>query len=230
MSAAPAAIFFDVDFTLIYPGPTFQGVGYESFCRKHGITVDRSRFDAAVKAASSVLDDEQEHVYDAAIFVRYTRRVIEAMGGTGPALDACAREIYDEWAACQHFFLYDDVLPVLGELASRGIKLGLISNSHRCMTAFQTHFALRGLIAAAVSSAEHGYMKPHRSIFDAALAQAGVRAGDAVMVGDSLTHDIAGALGAGMTGVLVHRSDAPAPHAPGIRTIRTLWELVGEGK
>jgi hypothetical protein len=38
------AIFFDVDFTLIYPGPTFQGEGYEQFARDHGMAVERSRF------------------------------------------------------------------------------------------------------------------------------------------------------------------------------------------
>jgi len=26
-----SAVFFDVDFTLIYPGPTFQGEGYRRF-------------------------------------------------------------------------------------------------------------------------------------------------------------------------------------------------------
>jgi hypothetical protein len=71
-----AAVFFDVDFTLIYPGPTFQGEGYERFCTQHGILVDPSRFAKAVRAASSILDDEQQHVYDADIFVRYTRRII----------------------------------------------------------------------------------------------------------------------------------------------------------
>jgi hypothetical protein len=29
------AVFFDVDFTLIYPGPTFQGEGYARFCARH---------------------------------------------------------------------------------------------------------------------------------------------------------------------------------------------------
>ena len=108
MSAANApvrALFFDVDFTLIYPGPTFRGEGYAHFCRKHGIVIDESRFGSAVAAASSVLDDEQDHVYSADIFVRYTGRVIEGMGGTGPRVEACAREIYDEWAICQHFSL-----------------------------------------------------------------------------------------------------------------------------
>ena len=150
------------------------------------------------------------------------------MGGTGDRLDDCAREIYGEWAANQHFFLYDDVPPVLTELAARGLKLGLISNSHRCLSSFQQHFELEGLIAAAVSSSEHGYMKPHPSIFESALTLAGVTAAESVMVGDSLTHDIDGARRVGMRGVLVHRSDDPAPttDVPVIRTMGELLKLV----
>jgi len=33
-------VFFDVDFTLIYPGPRFQASGYHEFCARHGIDVD----------------------------------------------------------------------------------------------------------------------------------------------------------------------------------------------
>jgi putative hydrolase of the HAD superfamily len=218
------AVFFDVDFTLIYPGPTFQGEGYARFCARHGITVDSSRFSAAVRAASSILDDAQEHVYDAEIFVRYTGRIIQEMGGTGAAVVDCAREIYDEWAENQHFFLYEDVEPVLRVLASRGLKIGLISNSHRPLAAFEQHFELDGLITAAVSSSEHGYMKPHPSIFTAAMTLAGVQASESMMVGDSLSHDIDGARRAGMRGVLVHRSDDPAP-ATDVPVIRSMNEL-----
>jgi putative hydrolase of the HAD superfamily len=218
------AVFFDVDYTLIYPGPTFQGEGYQRFCAAHGIEVDPSRFAAAVRDASSILVDEQDHVYDDEIFVRYTRRIIEAMGGTGERLDVCARQVYDEWAACQHFFLYDDVAPVLRRLAGDGLKIGLISNSHRCLSAFQQHFELDGLIDAAVSSSEHGYMKPHPSIFEAALKLMDVPPGEAMMVGDSLTHDISGACRVGMRGVLVHRSDDPPP-ATDVPVIRSLVEL-----
>ena len=229
MSTSPvAAVFFDVDFTLIYPGPTFQGVGYRRFCEGHGIVVDEGRCPDAVRAASALLDEHQEHVYEDAIFVRYTRRIIEEMGGTGPALDACAREMYAEWAACHHFFLYDDVIEVLRLLAARGLRLGLISNSHRPMAAFQEHFGLGGIITAAVSSADHGRMKPHPSIFEEALTQAGVRAHEAVMVGDSLSHDIEGARRVGMRGVLVHRSSDPVPAGAGtydVPVVRSLAEL-----
>ena len=121
--------------------------------------------------------------------------------------------------------MYDDVPDALRTLAARGIKLGLISNSHRCLTSFQQHFELDGLIAAAISSAEHGYMKPHPSIFEAALKLVGVAPEAAVMVGDSLTHDIAGARRAGMQGVLVHRSSQPIAAPEDVPVIRSLVEL-----
>jgi putative hydrolase of the HAD superfamily len=220
------AVFFDVDFTLIYPGPTFQGEGYAVFCQRHGIDVDPARFPDAVLAASSALTDDQDHVYDAAIFVRYTRRIIEEMGGAGERLDACAEEIYAEWAACQHFFLYDDVAPVLRELAARGLKIGLISNSHRCLASFERHFDLQGLIAAAISSSEHGYLKPHPSIFESALKVAGVSAWESVMVGDSYPHDVEGARLVGMRGILVQRaSHMPTAVPADVPVIRDLSKL-----
>jgi putative hydrolase of the HAD superfamily len=224
------AVFFDVDFTLIYPGPTFRGEGYREFCARHGMDVDPSRFNRAVANAAPLLDAPGDAKYDHEIFVAYTRRIIEQMGGEGPTLDACAREIYAEWAACQHFELYDEVPRVLGDLASRGVRIGLISNSHRCLASFQSHFELQGLIAGAVSSSEHGFMKPHASIFAAALQLVNVPAAEAMMVGDSVRQDVEGALGAGMRAVLLHRSDGVHPlegelARKGVPVISSLEEL-----
>ena len=125
-----------------------------------------------------------------------------------------------------HFEMYDDVEPVLSELWKRGIVLGVISNSHRSLDAFREHFQLDTMVTAAVSSAEHGYMKPHPSIFEAALTQAGVAPGEAAMVGDSLKADIEGAVAAGMRGFLLRRSgDVPPAMPPGVTVIGTLREL-----
>jgi putative hydrolase of the HAD superfamily len=224
------AVLFDVDFTLIAPGPMFRAEGYGSFCARHGMRVDRARFDAAVASAASVLDSVGDAPYDAEIFIAYTRHIIEHMGGAGAAVDGCAREIYAEWAACRHFDLYDDVPGVLRALSAAGIRIGLISNSHRCLASFQSHFDLQDMIAAAVSSSEHGFMKPHASIFTAALKMAGVRPEEAVMVGDSIRQDVDGALHAGMRAVLLHRSPGPHPRATelasrGVPVIESLAEL-----
>ncbi len=218
------AVFFDVDFTLIYPGPTFQGEGYRHFCARYGVDVDPSAFDHAVASASTVLDS-QGGIYDPQVFITYTRRIIEGMGGAGPGVEAAARDIYGEWAACQHFSLYDDVEDVLRDLHRTGLKIGLISNTQRCLSSFERHFALEGLFSVALSSFEHGYMKPHRSIFEAALKATGARPEQAVMVGDSYAHDIEGALGAGLRAVLVCRSGLAEPAAPGVPVIASLRDL-----
>lgn len=218
------AVFFDIDFTLIHPGPAFQGSGYREFCARHGVDVDPLVFDQAVTRAGDVLDPGSGE-YDAQVYIDYTCRIIEGMGGCGPHVETAAREIYREWAACHHFFLYDDVPDVLRELHGRGIKIGLISNSHRCMESFQSHFALEGLFAAAVTSAEHGYMKPHPSIFETALRQASAEPSESVMVGDSLTHDVEGARRLGMRAVLLSRSERTEPCPPEVPVIRTLREL-----
>ena len=228
------AVVFDVDFTLIYPGPVFRGEGYQAFSKRYDIDVDPSKFEAAVASASSLLDDSEGSPYDHELFVAYTRHIIEQMGGAAAAdraLDACAREIYAEWARSHHFELYDDVPAALRELTGAGLKIGLISNSHRPLDEFQSHFELRGYVSAAVSSAEHGYMKPHPSIFLSALAELDVAPKDAVMVGDSLRHDIEGALNIGMRAVWLHRGDGAAPqslaiHDGSVPVIRSLRELV----
>jgi putative hydrolase of the HAD superfamily len=229
------AVFFDVDFTLIYPGPTFRGEGYQALCARYGMDLDPARFEGAVAGAAPLLDTPDDTLYHDDIFIAYTRRIIEGMGGDGERLDDAAREIYREWAACHHFELFEDVAEVLRALAAGGVRLGLISNSHRCLASFQEHFELQGLIAAAVSSADHGLMKPHPSIFRAALALADVAPGDAMMVGDSVRQDVEGALRAGMRAVLLHRGDVPhsreielaSAGVPVIRSLRELLPLLG---
>ena len=218
------AVFFDVDFTLIHPGPAFQGHGYAEFCARHAVTVDAAKFDAAVAAASSSLHTDGS-AYDPEIFVAYTKRIIEGMGGSGPGADRAARDLYDAWAACHHFTLYEEVPEVLRGLHADGYTIGLISNTQRSLLAFEQHFELDGLFAVAISSSEHGYMKPHPSIFEEGLRRANVAASEAVMVGDSVPHDIAGALGLGMRGILVARSGLSTGAPPEVPVITSLREL-----
>jgi FMN phosphatase YigB (HAD superfamily) len=60
---------------------------------------------------------------------------------------------------------------------------------------------------------------------EALLERAGVRANEAMMVGDSLAHDVAGARRVGMRGVLLVRGGDPPDVDAGIDVIRTLIEL-----
>ena len=221
------AVFFDVDFTLIYPGPTFQAEGYRRACAAHGIGVDPAKFDAATAASSFILDEVEEQIYTHDVFIHYTASIIEKMGGRGANVVDVAREIYDQWSVNHHFEIYDDVAPVLETLRKRGFVVGAISNSHRSLDAFREHFSLSDFITVSVSGAEHGYMKPHKSIFDAALDRAKVRPDEAMMVGDSFKHDIEGALNAGWHAVLLRRSgEVPYALPKTLPVIQTLPQLL----
>jgi HAD superfamily hydrolase (TIGR01662 family) len=165
-------------------------------------------------------------VYDDGLFIHYTATIIEHMGGRGAGVTPAARRIYEQWATNHHFEMYEDVAEVLAGLAQRGFTVGAISNSHRSLKAFTEHFQLAHLITTVVSSAEHGYMKPHPSIFQTALERAGVSAAESLMVGDSLHADIEGALAVGMHAVLLRRSgEVPSSVPSGVRVIRSLFEL-----
>jgi FMN hydrolase / 5-amino-6-(5-phospho-D-ribitylamino)uracil phosphatase len=220
------AVFFDVDFTLIHPGPRFHGAGYAATCAEHGVTVDASRFEAAVAYALPMLDDLEDPLYDHDLFIRYTAAIIEQMGGSGARVRTAAAQIYDAWAANHHFDLYDDVHDVLPALAAQGLELGVISNSHRSLEAFTEHFELDRFIRTHVSAHPNRYMKPHRSIFETALTSARVKASEAVMVGDSLKADVHGALGAGLGAVWLRRSGDDSAERPAtVPLIRRLHDL-----
>jgi len=221
-----AAVFFDVDFTLIHPGPRFQGVGYHATCVRHGLQVDAARFEQAVAGAAAVLESSDQ-LYAASLYVDYTRRIIELMGGSGPGADAAARELYDEWAQHHPFSLYDDVTETLQQLRRQGVRLGLISNSHRPLDTFRSHFELDDLISVSVSSSDHGFLKPHPKIFQSALELMQVSASDAVMVGDSFTQDVMGARAAGMRGILLARGVPDRRAGADVTVIRGLSELPG---
>jgi len=169
--------------------------------------------------------DSTEHAFDPQVFIDYTARIIELMGGDPEMAIAPAREIHDEWASDDHFTLYDDVDATLRALKAQGIRLGLISNGHRSLSAFQSHFELHGLISVSISSLDHGYMKPHASIFRAALEAIGVPAAQAAMVGDSYPHDVIGAELVGMRGILLARDGRCLPAGVTGSVIRSLTEL-----
>lgn len=220
---ATAAVFFDVDFTLIHPGPRFQASGYFETCVRHGVTVDPAKFESALAGAAGVLDSTDQ-LFNPQVYIDYTARIIELMGGDAGRSHAPAREIYDDWAVNHHFTLYDDVDATLRELKARGLQLGLITNGHRSLTAFQSYFDLDGLIDVTLSSRQHGYMKPHASIFRAALELAQAKPEESVMVGDSYTHDVLGAESVGMRGILIARGGS-APEGITAPVIRSLSEL-----
>lgn len=108
---------------------------------------------------------------------------------------------------------YEEVPGALRALRAQGLRLVVLSNWDVSLHEQLAATGLAELVDGAVSSAEAGVGKPHPAIFARALELAGVGPAEAVMVGDSVDTDVAGALGAGLHAVLVDRFDALAAPA-----------------
>lgn len=122
------------------------------------------------------------------------------------------------------FAPFPDAAPALDALRRRGARLVVVSNWDVSLHDALEATGLAGRLDGALSSAELGRAKPDPAIFEEALRRAGVQAGEAVHVGDSLEHDVAGARAAGIRPVLVARDGGPAP--AGVAVVRSLAELV----
>ena len=197
------AVLFDVDFTLAKPGPALGPQGYVAAGERHGLTLDAARFNEARDAALVHLERHPELDHDDEIWFAFTERIVFGMGGEQPASYACAVDITRGWELHENFELYEDTAPVLRELRTAGLKIGLLTNSSRDVHAFALHHRLE--VDAAIGSLGHGKTKPHASIFQAVLDLLGVRPAEAVMVGDTVEDDIEGARALGMRAILVDR-------------------------
>jgi len=197
------AVLFDVDFTLVKPGPDLGPEGYRLLGRRFGLELDPARYAEARAAAIETVERHPELDHDEEVWVLFTERIIRGMGGDSDRAYECAVEMTRGWEKAANFELFEDTLPVLAELRAHGLKIGLVSNTGRDLAAFVAHHALD--VDAAVGSAKHGKTKPHPAIFLSALEELGVRAEEAAMVGDSPEDDIAGARALGMRAFLVDR-------------------------
>ena len=103
------------------------------------------------------------------------------------------------------FEAFADAAPALEQLRARGMRLVVVSNWDWSLTDVLGGAGLLPLLDGVISSAEVGASKPDRAIFDAALEAAGCSAAEAVHVGDSVEHDIAGARAAGIRPLLLSR-------------------------
>jgi FMN hydrolase / 5-amino-6-(5-phospho-D-ribitylamino)uracil phosphatase len=219
------AVLFDVDFTLSRPGPELGPEGYRRLGERHGLLLEPSRYDASRLAALEDLQRHPELEHDEELWILFTEQIVRGMGGDGEGARACAVEMVAAWERHEHFTLYDDVLPTLADLRRHGLKIGLVSNGQRDLDAFVSHHALD--VDAAVGSATFGRLKPHPSIFLAAVERLGVEPPDAVMVGDSYEDDIEGARALGMLAFLIDREGLYPDDPDRLEDLRSLPAALG---
>ncbi|TML10799.1 MAG: HAD family hydrolase [Actinobacteria bacterium] len=164
---AVRAVLFDVDFTLCRPGPELSAERYARIAARHGVTLDPALYEQAREAAVLNLKRHPELLHDDSIWHRFTEEIFTGMGGPGDLASECATEIEQGWEVSENFELYEDALAALEELRKARLRIGLVSNGIRDLTEFVAHHRLD--VDAIVDSRSHGRVKPHPTIFEAAL-------------------------------------------------------------
>ena len=99
-----------------------------------------------------------------------------------------------------NWILEEEAIATLKKLEGDGYRLGLISNAgdDRDVHQLTDKFGISSLFDYIITSAGCGYRKPHPRIFEMALSNWYFLPSEAVMVGDNIEADIAGAKSAGM--------------------------------
>jgi putative hydrolase of the HAD superfamily len=223
-------VLFDAGDTLLAPAPSFQG-RFVAVAAAHGLPLEEAAVDAAVAAAvreAAWPSDWTDPATQRRFWMGFYRDVLAGLGhgGDGPEL---AEALFEAFSDPAGYRLFDDVWPALDQLAGRGIRLGVVSNFEPWLEEILDLQGVGDRFAAVAISGKLGVAKPDPRIFKAALDAAGADPGATVHVGDQPVNDVAGAMAAGITPVLIDRfgrhPDAGGAHR--VEDLGGLLELVG---
>ena len=134
----------------------------------------------------------------------------------------------------QAFEVRPEVLRVLDWAKTRN-RTAMISNFSYAPTLYESldYFGIRSAFETVVVSAEVGWCKPHRIIFNQTFRKMSIQPNEALFVGDQLFVDVYGALNCGMHVVWIEtkRQDwlPPEMQLPACKptyTVQTISEII----
>ncbi len=205
------AIFFDLYYTLVRYEPPQEELEANAL-KEFGIDTSPDVFSRPMVVANEFIYQEiarrplskRSKEETIALYAQFQRIVLKEAG-----IEPEEKLVLGMLGKMQQFktklVLFDDVIPALKDLKSRGLILGLISNVERDLTATMNELGLPSWLDIVVTSLDAGFSKPQPEIFEEAVRRAGVQPSQAVYVGDQYQIDCVGAERAGMKGILIDR-------------------------
>lgn len=192
--------------------------------QRFGLEVTAAEAERAIAAEIRYYRSHMNEGRDDRTVAELRRRCAAELRGALPDLSNVGEQaLTDALIASLQFALFDDAREALQAAWQHGLRVVVVSNWDSSLAQVLERVGLADVIDGVVSSAAVGAAKPDPAIFEAALAVARVAAGEALHVGDSLEHDIAGARAAGIAAVWLNRDGAAAP--TGVRAVGSLREL-----
>jgi HAD superfamily hydrolase (TIGR01509 family) len=135
----------------------------------------------------------------------------------------------DAELAREHVRLFDDTVPFLTELRSRGVLIALVSNCSDTTRPLLEELGVIRLADSVILSCEVGSVKPSPEIYLSALEDLGVAATDAVMIDDQPSFCV-GAEAVGVRAIQIVRRDldgqVPESAFPVVRSLLDAWRYL----
>lgn len=226
------AVFLDIGDTIMRPNPSWEHV-YALAFEEFGLTVSIDELHRALREAYHHGGWGMEAGFEPSAETSFRRTVeIDAAAiaalGLEPMPEAFYRRLAEMFLATSHWHVFPDAYPALAALRERGLTVGAVSNWVWNLPELLHALDLVGGFDFIAASARIGYEKPHRRIFEWALAQAGASADTVIHVGDHIGADVEGARGAGISAVLIDRfgRHVAADLPEGVPLITTLHDLI----
>jgi putative hydrolase of the HAD superfamily len=218
------AITFDAAGTLVVPQPS-AGAVYAEIGRTHGLPVEdremEHRFQAAFKARNHLLRSSEEAEL---LFWRSLVGEVFAPWADAAAIDRLFPDLWDAFAEARRWRSCADMPPLFDTLRTRGLKLAILSNWDSRLHRVVTGLGWRDFLDHVFVSADLGVEKPAPAIFVHAARALGCAPAEILHVGDSIEHDVAGALAAGWHAAWIDHGQ-PVVLDPRVLRLKSLTEL-----
>jgi putative hydrolase of the HAD superfamily len=229
-TAAPRAVLLDALGTLVDLDDPVGNL--TAALAERGLDVPAHEVGAALRTEIAYYREHHDEAVDEPSLERLRDRCAEVFQAAlhGPARASDPARMREALLAGLRFRAFDEVPGVLRALREQGARLVVVSNWDVSLHGVLRETGLDGLLDGVLTSAEERISKPDPRIFERALTLAdGATPEQTWHVGDDLVADVGGAQAAGITPVLVDR-DGSAAGVPGVRTVRTLAELLPGGR
>ena len=219
------AVLFDLGLTLTKTA-SFPEI-YRRILARFGVTAS---LDDIARAQNATEGEFDTATYDESrrkeFWTDYNVSLLEKLGIEEKRVFLAA-QIDELWWECSHLQVYPDVEPTLSQLKAKGLKLGLVSNGFKQdLDHILGELGLEKRFDAVVCIDSCNCTKPDKEIFLYALDKLGVKAHEAVFVGDSVLYDYEGAMNAGIKSYLIDREGKISNQYNKIASLTELLNIV----
>lgn len=221
------AVLFDLGGTLIKTAEVPEI--YKRILKRFGVNVTSDEILKAHRANEEEFDIAKgQREFGQDFWIKWNLRVLERIGIT-ENIEYLAQKVDELWWDHADLEVYSDVFPMLAQLRTNGVKLGLVTNGlKRDFEYLLKRMELADCFDVVVGMDTCDKAKPDKEIFLFALNKLGIHPEQALFVGDSVKNDYKGAEGAGMKPLIIDREGKAPSNVDKIESLTALLSLLDE--